>query len=240
MDGPDGRYYRSQGLGLHFTDWGNSSAPPLILLHGGLDHSRSWDHLARALRATFHVVAPDLRGHGESDWASGSSYSLADHVYDLTCLVKSASFEKVTIIGHSMGGMVSLTYAGVFTNKVSRLVVLDGVTNFPARRVKPADVRIADWVGDLDKFAQRKIHRYLSVADGAERILTRNQRLTREQAMHLATYGLKRCRWHLQLEIRSLFAHPRALSAIARRPYGAVVTHSVSDAFGQRQRKFST
>jgi pimeloyl-ACP methyl ester carboxylesterase len=191
-DAPEARFYRSQGLRLHFTDWGNPSAPPLILNHGGLDHSRSWDQLAQALRATFHVVAPDLRGHGESDWATGSSYSLADHVYDLTCLVKFAGFEKVTIIGHSMGGMVSLTYAGAFSDQVSRLVVLDGVTNFPARRVKPADVRIADWVGDLDKFAERKIHRYPSVADGAERILGRNRRLTREQATHLATHGLKR------------------------------------------------
>jgi pimeloyl-ACP methyl ester carboxylesterase len=191
-DAPEGRYYRSQGLRLHFTDWSNPSAPPLILIHGGLDHSRSWDHLAQALRATFHVVAPDLRGHGESDWATGSSYSLADHVYDLTRLVKFAGFGKVTIIGHSMGGMVSLTFAGAFPDKVSRLVVLDGVTNFPARKVKPADVRIADWVGDLDKFAQPKIHLYPSVADGAKRILTRNRRLTREQAMHLANHGLKR------------------------------------------------
>jgi pimeloyl-ACP methyl ester carboxylesterase len=190
-DAPESRYYQSQGLRLHFTDWGNASAPPLILVHGGLDHSRSWDHLAQALRADFHVVAPDLRGHGDSGWATGSSYSLADHVYDLTCLVKSENFEKVTLIGHSMGGMVSLTYAGAFPEEVSRLVVLDGVTNFPARRVKPADVRIADWAGDLDKFAQRKIHRYVSVADGAERILHRNPRLTRAQAMHLATHGLK-------------------------------------------------
>ena len=137
-------------------------------------------------------MAPDLRGHGESGWASGSSYSLADHVYDLTCLVKSEGFDKVTIVGHSMGGMVGMTYAGAFPEKVSRLVVLDGVTNFPARTIKPADVRIAEWVGDLDRLAQRKIHRYPSVADGAERILARNPRLTREQAMHLATHGLKR------------------------------------------------
>jgi pimeloyl-ACP methyl ester carboxylesterase len=191
LDAPTSRYYQSQGLRLHFTDWGNASAPPLILVHGGLDHSRSWDHLAQALRANFHVVAPDLRGHGDSGWATGSSYSLADHVYDLTCLVKSENFENVTIVGHSMGGMVSLTYAGAFPKAVSRLVVLDGVTNFPARRVKSADVRIADWVGDLDKFAQRKIHRYASVADGAERILHRNPRLTREQALHLAAHGLK-------------------------------------------------
>jgi pimeloyl-ACP methyl ester carboxylesterase len=190
-DAPESRYYQSQGLRLHFTDWGNASAPPLILVHGGLDHSRSWDHLAQALRADFHVVAPDLRGHGDSGWATGSSYSLADHVYDLTCLVRSENFAKVTLVGHSMGGMVSLTYAGAFPEKVSRLVVLDGVTNFPARRVKSADVRIADWAGDLDKFAQRKIHRYASVADGAERILHRNPRLTRAQAIHLATHGLK-------------------------------------------------
>jgi pimeloyl-ACP methyl ester carboxylesterase len=142
----------------------------LLLVHGGLDHSRSWDHLARALRRNFHVVAPDLRGHGESEWATGSSYSLADHVYDLMGLVKAAGFENVSIVGQSMGGMVSLTYAGAFPEEVSRLVVLDGVTNYPARRVKPADVRIAEWISDLDKLVQRKIRRYASVADGAESI----------------------------------------------------------------------
>lgn len=191
-DAPRSRYFQSQGLKLHFTDWGNAQAPPLLLVHGGLDHSRSWDHLAQALAADFHVVAPDLRGHGDSGWATGSSYSLADHVYDLTNLVKSESFGKVAIVGHSMGGMVSLTYAGAFPDRVSKLVVLDGVTNFPARRPKPADVRISDWAGDLDKLAQRKIHRYQTVTDGAERIIGRNPRLTRAQALHLATHGMKR------------------------------------------------
>lgn len=189
---PQSRYFQSQGLKLHFTDWGNAAAPPLLLVHGGLDHSRSWDHLAQALAADFHVVAPDLRGHGDSGWATGSSYSLADHVYDLTNLVKSEGFDKVALVGHSMGGMVSLTYAGAFPERVSRLVVLDGVTNFPARRPKPADVRIADWAGDLDKLALRKIHRYATVADGADRIVGRNPRLTRAQAMHLAIHGMKR------------------------------------------------
>ena len=189
---PQSRYFQSQGLKLHFTDWGNVSAPALLLVHGGLDHSRNWDYLAQALAADFHVVAPDLRGHGDSGWATGSSYSLADHVYDLTSLVKSEGFDKVAVVGHSMGGMVSLTYAGAFPERVSKLVVLDGVTNFPARRPKPADVRIADWAGDLDKLALRKIHRYPTVADGADRIVGRNPRLTRAQAMQLATHGMKR------------------------------------------------
>ena len=56
---------------LHYTDWGNASAPPLLLIYGGLDHSRSWDDVARALCSDFHVVAPDLRGHGDSGWATG-------------------------------------------------------------------------------------------------------------------------------------------------------------------------
>jgi pimeloyl-ACP methyl ester carboxylesterase len=188
---PQARFYQSQGLRLHYTDWGNASAPPLILVHGGLDHSRSWDEVARALRANFHVIAPDLRGHGDSEWARGSSYSQSDHVYDLTGLIESAGLDKVAIVGHSMGGMVSMTYAGAFPDKVSRLAILDGVIRFPAQKVKPIEVRIAEWVGDLDKTARRKIHRYADVAEGAERMRARNARLTQEQAMHLATYALK-------------------------------------------------
>jgi pimeloyl-ACP methyl ester carboxylesterase len=188
---PQPRFYQSQGLRLHYTDWGNEAAPPLIMVHGGLDHSRSWDQLALSLRTNFHVIAPDLRGHGDSDWASGSSYSLADHVYDLTCMMTSLGLDQAAIVGHSMGGMVSLVYAGAFPEKVSRLAVLDGVTNFPARKIKPIETRIAEWVTVLDKTARRKIHRYASVADAAERMRARNARLTPEQAMHLATHALK-------------------------------------------------
>jgi len=180
---PQAHFYQSQGLRLHYSDWGNEAAPPLILIHGGLDHSRSWDALALSLRVNFHVIAPDLRGHGDSDWATGSSYSLADHVYDLTSMMTSLGLEKAAIVGHSMGGMVSLVYTGAFPEKVSRLVVLDGVTNFPARRIKPIEARIAEWVGVLDKTARRKIDRYASVADAAERMRARNARLTPGQAM---------------------------------------------------------
>lgn len=188
---PQARFYQSQGLRLHYSDWGNEAAPPLIMVHGGLDHSRSWDTLALSMRSKYHVIAPDLRGHGDSDWASGSSYSLADHVYDLTSMMTSLGLEKAAIVGHSMGGMVSLVYAGAFPDKVSRLAVLDGVTNFPARKIKPIETRIAEWVTVLDKTARRKIHRYASVADAAERMRARNARLTSEQAMHLATHALK-------------------------------------------------
>jgi len=69
LDAPEARTYVSQGLRLHYTDWGNESAPPLILVHGGLDQSRNWDAMARALRPRFHIVAPDLRGHGRDKFS---------------------------------------------------------------------------------------------------------------------------------------------------------------------------
>ena len=69
--GPTSRFYYSQGLRLHYVDWGNPEAPPLLLVHGGRDHCRNWDWVARELSRDYHVIAPDLRGHGDSQWMVG-------------------------------------------------------------------------------------------------------------------------------------------------------------------------
>ena len=87
-DYPASHTYFSQRLRLHYVDWGNPDAPPLILMHGGRDHCRSWDWVALALRDRYHVIAPDLRGHGDSQWVIGSGYAMIDYVYDLAHLVR--------------------------------------------------------------------------------------------------------------------------------------------------------
>jgi pimeloyl-ACP methyl ester carboxylesterase len=189
---PVSRFYESQGLRLHYADWGNDAAPPLILIHGGRDHCRSWDEVARSLQPHFHVMAPDLRGHGDSDWAKGSSYSLSDYVYDLTRLARSPAVHKTTIVGHSMGGMIGLMYAGIYPDKVSRLAVLDGVTVVPGSPRAPIHEQIAEWIAQLDRIAERKIRHYRTIAEAAERISAHNKRLTPEQALHLASHGIKR------------------------------------------------
>ncbi|MGD0025101.1 MAG: alpha/beta hydrolase [Xanthobacteraceae bacterium] len=190
--GPVDRFYESQGLRLHYADWSNDVAPPLILIHGGRDHCRSWDAVARALQPRFHVMAPDLRGHGDSDWAKGSSYSLSDYVYDLACLVRSASVHQTAIVGHSMGGMIGLMYAGAYPDQVSRLAVLDGVTVLPGSPPTPIHERITEWVAQLDTIAGRKDRHFRSIAEATERISAHNKRLTPEQALHLASHGVKR------------------------------------------------
>ena len=86
--GPTSRVYFSQRLRLHYVDWGNPTAPPLLLLHGGRDHCRNWDWVASALRRDWHVLAPDLRGHGDSQWSPDGSYSTASYVYDLAQLIR--------------------------------------------------------------------------------------------------------------------------------------------------------
>ena len=65
MEGPTSHFYFSQRLRLHYVDWGNEGAPPLVLVHGGRDHCRNWDWVAARLRDRYHVIAPDLRGHGD-------------------------------------------------------------------------------------------------------------------------------------------------------------------------------
>ncbi|OAF02642.1 alpha/beta hydrolase [Bradyrhizobium centrolobii] len=188
---PQSRYYESHGLRLHYADWGNEGAPTVILVHGGRDHCRSWDVIARSLQPHFHVLAPDLRGHGDSDWTKGGSYALTEFVYDLAQLVRAIAEPQVTLIGHSMGGMVSLIYSGSFPEQMSALVVLDGVTVLPDAPKPPVHERITRWIGQLDKLHDRAPRRYRTIEDAAAQMITYNKRLSRELALHLATHGAR-------------------------------------------------
>lgn len=188
----ESRFFKSQGLRLHYSDWGNDDAPLMLLVHGGRDHGRSWDLIARSLQPHFHVLAPDLRGHGDSDWTKGGSYSLTEYVYDLSRLVRSTAADQVTLVGHSMGGMVGLIYAGTFPDQVSALVVLDGVTVLPSAKKAPAHERITKWVGQLDKLEEREPRSYRTIEEAAAQMRARNTRLSPELAQHLAEFGVRR------------------------------------------------
>ena len=191
MPDPENRFYESQGLKLHYADWGNENAPALILVHGGRDHCRSWDLIARSLQQHFHVVAPDLRGHGDSDWTKGGSYALTEYVYDLSRLVRSMA-APVTLVGHSMGGMVTLIYAGTFPEQVSALVVLDGVTVLPNAKTMPAHDRIVKFIGQLDRLDDREPRGYRTIEEAAAQMMVHNKRLSPELAQHLATFAVRR------------------------------------------------
>ena len=92
--GPTSRVYFSQRLRLHYVDWGNPSAPPLLLVHGGRDHCRNWDWVAAALRDDYHIIAPDLRGHGDSAWSASGHYTMASYIYDLAQLIHQRNWRR--------------------------------------------------------------------------------------------------------------------------------------------------
>ena len=118
--GPTSHYFYSQRLKLHYVDWGNADKPPLLLIHGGRDHARNWDWVAQDLRRDYHIIAPDLRGHGDSQWAIGGSYAMVDYTLDVAQLLDALGIEPITIIGHSLGGSIALQYTGTYPGPGAR------------------------------------------------------------------------------------------------------------------------
>ena len=194
--GPVSSYYVSQRLRLHFVDWGNEDQPPLVLVHGGRDHARSWDWVARDLRRDWHVVCPDLRGHGDSGWALGGQYTLSEFVLDVAQLIDLLDVPQVTLVGHSLGGAVCIQYAAVFPERVHKLVAIEGLGPPPAmfkQLVKrPAWERIADWIAQVRDFSGKQPRRYPSIEAAAKRMLEENSFLTEEQAHHLTVHAVAR------------------------------------------------
>jgi esterase len=131
------RTIRLRGLRFHYTEWGDPTAPPLIMLHGITGHARTWDAEAAALSRRYRVFALDQRGHGDSDGAPGADYQIATMAADLTDFVEALDLARVTLVALSMGGRVSIAYAGMYPPRVERLVLVDiGPDINPTGRVR--------------------------------------------------------------------------------------------------------
>jgi pimeloyl-ACP methyl ester carboxylesterase len=187
---PASRHFLSHRLRLHYADWGNDAAPPLILLHGGNDHARSWDDVARRLRDRFHVVAPDLRGHGDSDWSPDGTYSVTAHVIDLAELIRHLGVASAPIVAHSFGARVALRHAGVFPETVSRLVAIEGL--FGTDPTTPPAARIREYYSRQRTFVAKAPPRYATIEEAAARMRAVNPRLPDALALGLARHGTHR------------------------------------------------
>ena len=189
-DSPTSHVYYSQRLRLHYLDWGNAGAPALLLVHGVQDHCHTWDALAPRFAARHHVVAPDLRGHGDSQWALGTSYHYVDYVYDLNQLVDQAGLAPVTLVAHSMGGTLALLFAGTYPEKVARVAVIEAIGLWGHRFAGvPAAERLRTWIDETRALAGRQPRRYASVEEAYARMQTANPNLSADQARHLTIHG---------------------------------------------------
>ena len=194
--GPTSHSFISQRLRLHYVDWGNEDAPPLIIQHGGRDHCRSWDWVAQELRHDWHVIAPDLRGHGDSAWSPDGDYSDSAFVYDFAQLVQHLGYDQVTIIAHSLGGFVSTHFAGLYPDRVRKFVNIEGLGLPPAtiaeRQAKGYADSMREWIAARRAAAGRLPRRYPTLEAAYARMKEENAFLSDEQARHLTIHGISR------------------------------------------------
>jgi len=193
---PTSRYFTSQRLRLHYLDWGNPAAPTVVLVHGARDHARSWDWVARALIDRWHVVALDLRGHGDSAWSPDGAYAPLYHTCDIAEFVDHLGDERVDIVAHSFGGSLCVRYAAMFPEKMRKLVAIEGIgvsgRDLADVRTRVADVRWREWIDRRRVLFSHEPRRLKSTEDAVRRVAQENTRLSPEQARHIAIHGIRR------------------------------------------------
>jgi pimeloyl-ACP methyl ester carboxylesterase len=122
---PESKFLEVNGLRLHYLDWGNQSAPPLVCVHGFRGNAHSFDGFARRFRDRYRVIAVDVRGRGDSAWASDGDYSMAAYTRDLAGIVDALGLDRFSYIGTSMGGRIGMLYAAEHAGRLERFILND-------------------------------------------------------------------------------------------------------------------
>jgi len=119
------RFITVNGLRLHYLDWGSPDKQPFIMLHGIGRVAHSFDHIAPKFNQDYHVLAIDMRGHGDSAWSPEGAYLVQDYAKDLEAFIAQLNLRNVVLLGNSTGGRVVQVYAGMHPERVAKLVVED-------------------------------------------------------------------------------------------------------------------
>lgn len=182
------RFVDVRGLRYHLREWGAAEADAahtLLMLHGWMDVSASFQFVADALDDVWRIVAPDWRGFGLTDRAQ-DCYWYPDYLADLEFILDGIVGHAPTwLVGHSMGGNVALMYAGVRPARTLGVVNLEGF-GLRATRPEQATARYAQWIDELK--AGATLRDYASLQEVAARLIKNNPRLSRERAEFLAQH----------------------------------------------------
>jgi esterase len=122
---PLSKTLRVNDLALHYLEWGEADAPPIVCVHGYTGSAQAFNSLARHLAERFHILAADVRGHGESAWFPAGAYCYADQARDLAGFAAGIGLDKFVLIGTSMGGIIAMAYAAEHAERLLGLVIND-------------------------------------------------------------------------------------------------------------------
>jgi pimeloyl-ACP methyl ester carboxylesterase len=217
-----------RGLSYHVNTWGDASLatperPLLMMLHGWMDVGASFqfavDALAALEGAPRWIVAPDWRGFGGTSNSGSDSYWFPDYLGDLDALADAlAPGQPFDLLGHSMGGNVVMSYAGIRPGRVRKLINLEGF-GLPDMKADAAPKRAAQWLDELK--APQGFTPYADAAGVAARLRKNNPRLAEDKAAWLATHWAERRadgQWHLRADPAHKRVNPvpyRAEEAVA-------------------------
>lgn len=179
-------FFDIRGLRYHVRHWRGVAERRIVLLHGWMDVSASFQFLVDALSRDWDVYAPDWRGYGLTAWSGSDNYWFPDYIGDLDALLERIQPEApLNLVGHSLGGNVGGLYAGIRPERIARFVNLEGF-GMPATRPEQAPKRYARWMQELR--AEPRWRPYASYAELADRLQKNNPRLKRERAEFLARH----------------------------------------------------
>jgi len=119
------KFVTVNGLRLRYLDWGASGLPPVVCVHGYTSSAEAFNAPARHLQDRFHIIAPDVRGHGESAWSPTAAYQYGDQIGDLAALVDELQLSRFALIGTSMGGIIAMGFAARYPDQLRALVIND-------------------------------------------------------------------------------------------------------------------
>ncbi len=188
-------FYPLRGHRYHVREWGNpqSKLPPLVLAHGWMDVSASWQFMIDAFSPEFvqarRILAADWRGYGLTEGPAFDSYWLPDYLGDLDELLNlMCPGQAIDLVGHSMGGNVVMMYAGARPDRIRRLVNLEGF-GMAATRASQAPGRLSQWLDELQalKKGEMDLKPYPDADSVAKRLMKTNKRLSQDKADWLAT-----------------------------------------------------
>jgi pimeloyl-ACP methyl ester carboxylesterase len=200
------RFVRIRTHQYHLREWGQARAdrPSLIMVHGWMDVAASFQFVVDALEDTpwagSHIVSPDWRGYGLTHHVNNATrtcqgedtdnYWIPDYMADLDFLADEVSPDRpFDLLGHSLGGNVVMSYAGVRPERIRRLINLEGF-GMPETKPTQAPGRYAQWMDQLKSLHRGELamRAYPTVAGVAARLMKTNPRLSQDKADWLAQH----------------------------------------------------
>ena len=179
-------FIQVHGLRYCIRHWGIPGAPKLFFLHGWMDSSPTFQFVVDALSQSWHIIAPDWRGYGASEWLS-RSYWYPDYYADLDCILERYSKDQpARLVAHSMGANIASTYAGIRPKRVAQLVMVDFL-GLKSDKKNDAPTLIANWLENIKQGPMPRA--YPDHGSLAGRLMAANPRLSEKQAQFLSPDG---------------------------------------------------